>query len=188
METIKFTKGNWEDKLDYAYTTRLAYIPKLIQEEKCVRNSIDERSFDGYDYTTVITKKMYGKDSLFTLECEFDNFGAPLFTFTDKIWRDENGIIRYSDCFEVVLWEKGINVWKLYEEEKKIKALNLFSSEFSVKAKEIHSMQFKILEKRIDIYVGGRKYSLYISDLPSEMYVGVTACEAINHLYSFSIE
>lgn len=188
MEHISFTKGSWEDRLVHAYTTRMSYTPRLVQEADCVRNGTDERSADGYDYTTVITGRMYGAGTRLTLVCEFDNYGAPLFTFTDKVWRDDAGELRYSDCFEVVLWESGINVWQLCETDGKTTPIKLFYSTFPVTAGQVHSMQVRILESCLEVIVGERTYGVYIPDLPKEMYVGVTACEAINRLYSLTIE
>ena len=36
MPDIKFTKGNWEEYFEYAYTTKFPFKPKFVQEADCI--------------------------------------------------------------------------------------------------------------------------------------------------------
>ena len=59
MKNIEFTKGNWENFFEYAYTTRFPFTPKFVQEEDCISNGRNPEMSDGFDYTTIMTKEKY---------------------------------------------------------------------------------------------------------------------------------
>lgn len=186
---IKFLKGQWEDKLQYVYTSRFACTPQLTQEDDCIKNNTSTDMEDGFDYTSLLTKEMYGAGTKISAECSFEDFGAPLFVFTDKIWSDEAGKLRYSDCYEVVLYENGINVWKLTEaENKSVNAVKLLAARFRVESNKKHTFSVTFLEKAIEIDACGRSFLLHLDEIPEKYYVGITACENINRFYDFSVE
>ncbi len=184
---IQFTKGNWEDRFDYAYTCRFPFAPKLVQEADCVRNSASSGMKDGFDYTSILLKDKYGKGTEMSLTCSFEEYGAPLLVFPKSLWQDEEGHLRYGDYHEVVLYKDGINVWDLYMVNGEVKWNLLFSSDFRVQENAKQTFQVKLLDKGLKITVGDRAYYVRIGNLPAEVYVGITACENINRIYEFSI-
>lgn len=186
---IRFIQGEWEDKLQYACTSRFASTAPLVQEADCVRNSLNADIDNGFDYTTLFTKDMYSAGVRISCEISFENFGAPLIAWTDNLWQDKDGVMRHSTCHEVVLYENGINVWRLTEGENgKVDALKVLAARFPVESGKKHTLTVQILEKYIEIEACGRSYLVYLSDIPERFYVGITACENIDRLYSFTIE
>lgn len=187
MKDIKFTKGNWEEYFEYAYTQRFPFKPSFIQEDECIVNSRNPEMKDGFDYTTIMTKEKYGIGTKLCVTCSFEEYGAPLITFTNKLERDKEGTLCYGACYEVVLWENGINVWNLFAENGEIKWHKLLAAEFPLEAGIKYEMYIELEEKTIKVVVGDRSMTLRIENLPEEVYIGITGCENINRFYSVKI-
>ena len=188
MKNIEFTKGNWEEYFEYAYTRRFPFKPKFIQEEECIVNSRNPEMQDGFDYTTIMTKEKYGIGTRLSVTCSFENYGAPLITLTNKLERDKEGNLWYGACYEVVLQEEGINVWDLFEEDGEIKWHKLLALEFPLETGLKHEMYIELEEKTVKVVVGDRSATLRIENLPEEVYIGITGCEDINRFYSVKID
>lgn len=188
MKNIKFTKGNWEEHFEYAYTAKFPFRPKFVQEEDCIVTTENPLMEDGYDYTTIITKEKYGVGTKIWLTCSFEKFGAPLITLTDAFRRDEEGDLIYGACTEVVLWEEGINVWNLYEENNEVKWDKLLALEFPVEAGTKYEIYLELQENAVYVEIGDKKFSLRTENLPEEVNIGITGCEDINRFYCVKIE
>lgn len=188
MQYIEFTKGNWEDSFDYASTTRFPFVPKFIQEEDCIVNGRNPEMRDGFDYTTIVTKKKYGAGTKILVNCSFESFGAPLITLTGSLKKDENGDLRYGVCQELVLWEKGLNVWDFFMVENELKWHRIMASEFHLAAGVKHEMLIELMDKYIRVVIGSNDLLLRVENLPKEVYIGITGCENINRFYSVKID
>ena len=105
MQNISFTKGNWEEYFQYASTWRFPQTPAFIQEKDCIVNA------DKSEFTTVFLKERYTEGTRISFTASFESYGAPLLVIAKELDRDEKGNLRYGDYQEVVLWERGINVW-----------------------------------------------------------------------------
>lgn len=184
---IKLTKGNWEDHLFHAYTLRFPFTPKLIQEQDCIRNGTNSDMEDGFDYTSLLTKERYPYQTTIAATCSFENFGAPLLLFTDKVQPDEEGNLWYGGCYEIVLFEEGINVWKHFMVGNEVRWVKLFFADFPVDRNEKYTISATLLEEGMEFAVNERKFFLRIENIPAQMHVGFTACEDINRFYDFSV-
>ncbi|MBR5156341.1 MAG: hypothetical protein IKW59_01070 [Clostridia bacterium] len=188
MKNIEFTKGNWENYFEYAYTTRFPFTPKFVQEEDCISNGRNPRMSDGFDYTTIMTKEKFGAGTKLWATCSFEKYGAPLITLTDKLKKDENGDLRYDACYEFVLWDKGLNVWDLFIKDSELKWEKMLSVDFSLACNEKHEIYIEILEKGARVVIGDKDIYLRIENLPENVYIGVTGCENINRIYNLKID
>ncbi|MDO4649786.1 MAG: hypothetical protein Q4B26_14175, partial [Eubacteriales bacterium] len=184
---IPLTHGNWENKLFHGYTVRFPYTPKLIQEQDCIRNGRNPQMRDGFDYTSLLTKETYSYKTEIATTCSFEKFGAPMLLLVDDVKEDEAGNLWYGGCYEVVLFEEGINVWKHYMVGDKVKWVKLFFAAFPVDVNTKYELRTTILETGFEIALNDKKYFLRIDDLPAQMHVGFTAGEDINRFYDFSI-
>lgn len=184
---INLTKGCWEDKLYHAYTVRFPFTPKLIQEPDCIRNGLNPEMKDGFDYTSLLTKEKYAYHTEISATCSFEHYGAPLLLFVDDVKYGEQGEIWYGACYEIVLFEKGVNVWKHFMVDGEVKWVKLLFANFPVDSNTKHKLSATMLEQGFAFSVDDKTYFLRIEDMPSEMHVGFTACEDINRFYDFSI-
>ena len=193
MKHIDFIKGKWENDSDfaYAYTMRWDKTPVFIQEEDHVRNGKhgDGNELYDFDYTSYMSRKKYPANVKISAVCSFDNYGAPLFVFADKLIEDENGVLWYDEYYEAVIYENGINVWHLYRDDSNVIVWDkLLGVEFPVSAKEKHTFSVKIDGKKMFIEADGKKMTLLIDKLYDSFHVGITACEDINRFYMLTVE
>ena len=188
MTKIEFKPGCWEESFVYAYNSRFSQMPKFKQAEDCILNCVNPQREDGFDYTTIMSKQMFEEGSKIAFSCSFEDYGAPLFIIADNLEKDNDGNLWYGVGYEVVLWEKGINVWEFFLDNGELKYHKSFFAEFEVKSKTIHRLQIELLNKYIGISVNDKNFVLRAENLPSKAYVGVTGCENINRIYSFEYE
>ncbi len=188
MKNIEFTKGNWENCFEYAYSDRFSIEPEFVQEDDCVSNRRNEKMRDGFEYTTIMLKEKYGAGTKMWFTSSFENYGAPLFTITDKVRVDEEGKWRYGACYEVVIWEKGINVWDMYEKDGKLTCHRVMSLEFPLEVNKKHELYMELKDKYIRFGVGDKIAEVRFENMAEQVYVGVTGCESINRLYSLKID
>ena len=185
---IEFTKGKWEDFFIYAYSQRFPFAPKFKQEEDCIVNGRNPEMSDGFDYITIFAKEKYGVGTKLSAVCSFEEYGAPLITITDELTEDEEGNLKYRNYYEAVVWEEGLNVWKLYEEDGVMKWHMVMAVKFKLESNKKHEIRTEVVEKGWNIEIDGIKSYVRIEDLPTEFYIGITGCENINRFYSMEIE
>ena len=188
IKEIKFTKGNWEEDFMYAYSERFPFAPKFIQEEDCIVNGRNPGMKDGFDYTTIMTKEMYGKGTKLWVTTSFENYGAPLITITDTLRTDEEGNLKYGNYQEVVLWENGLNVWNLYMEDGTVKWYKLAAIDFSVETNTKQELYVEFMDKYVKIGAKGHSATVRIENMPEKFYIGITGCEDINRFYDLKNE
>lgn len=199
MKKILFSKdGNWKDEMIYSCSYRFdpKTSPKFIQEDDCVVNAAnpDPAMPHGYDYINLFLKETYGVGTRLSMETSFENFGAPNICIATKLDVDADGYVRHGEYYELVLHEKGLTFWKLYLEDGVQKWYRIVSSIFALPANEIHALHMNIeLGKNDDVFFradvnGDNEIYLRIGELSEEFFVGVSACEQINRIYSFTVE
>ena len=199
MKKILFGKnGNWKEEMIYSVSYRFdaKTAPAFIQEEDCIVNAKnpDPSMPHGYDYINLFLKETYGIGTKLSMETSFEDFGAPNICLATKLDIDADGYVRHGEYYEVVLHEKGLSFWKLYLEDGVQSWYRIVSVVFPVANNEIHTLNVNIeLGKnntkflRTDVK-GDHEVYLRIGDMPDEVYVGVSACEQINRIYSFTVE
>lgn len=187
--TFNFAKDAWcMDGLTYAYSYRFEEIPVFIQEHDCIRNSKDETAPQGFDNISLLTQHPCKPGTTITTRCSFDHFGAPLIMIAEQLHTDERGFLRYGNYLEIVLYEKGVNVWRMWLRDGKVSWKKLMSVEFPVAEKEIHTLSTKVTDERLEIEACGRKMTLFIPDMYPVFHAGINACENINRFYSLQID
>lgn len=185
----EFAPGKWEHGLIYAYSYRFPGAPVFVQQADHVHNrKISEERF-GYDNISVMTRETYGSGAKVSTTCSFDSFGAPLITIADALHEEADGSLRYGEYFEIVLYENGINVWRMHmDAAKNVTWHKALGVEFPVAAGEKHLLSVEIREKTMVIRACGQQITLYAEDMPERFHVGIDACEGINRFYDFTIE
>ena len=188
MKKIEFKKGQWEEKLVHAYPFRFTETPQFMQGEDFIVNKEDPTRSDGYDYVSVMDKTPYPMGTKISAQTLFEAFGAPLVTISDELYIDENGNHKYQNYYEVVLWEKGINVWRIEFVDGEVTVDLVAGINIPLEAGKKHNVSVEIWDKRLIIDINGQYINLMAPKLPKNVYLGVTACENINKFYTMEIE
>lgn len=181
---------NLAEKFIYVTSPASKSRNKFIQKENCIENSYNEEIKD-YDYISIVTKEKYRDGVTMRVKCSFDKFGAPLIVFTDDYKQLEDGSYQYGLHFEVVAYENGCNVWHIVQGKggkNPIDVTKVDSREFSIEDKSIIEMEVTVKEKKLYINVNDKYFVAEHEEVPSQMHIGITACEGINQFYEFEVE
>ena len=187
---MKYDFGNSEWKKDFRYAYSIIYnsFHEFKEEGGCV---VNEKT-DHFHYVSIVHNDTFGKGAKVSAKCSFDHYGAPLFTFANSIYKDEeNGVLRYGDHYEVVAYEEGCNVWFVTKAPEG--SGRRFDSEcclrlrFPIEEKSMIRMSTELLDGVLRVEVNGASFDLPAPRLAKEVYIGITACEGINRFYEAEI-
>lgn len=186
---IQFEAGRWdENRLVYAYSRRFAETPVFLQETDCIRNAKNETFRQGYDNVSLLTPEPVKPGVTVVTHCSFEHYGAPLILLAEAPEADAQGRLWMERYIEVVLYENGINVWKMYPENGEVRWKKLMSVEFPLEAGKVHSLSVTTEADRLHIEAAGRKMSLYMPEMYPQFHAGICACEGVNRFYDLTIE
>ena len=184
-----FASDGWREELLQAYSFRFTETPDFKQMEGHITTSVNSEHREGFDNISLLVPEPCSAGIRVSLKCSFDGVGCPEIILVKKPERCEDGALRYGECFEVVLWKNGVNVWRhfMYGEYKcswhKRLGLNM-----SVSEGDIHELNVEVARDYITFDVDGVRASLRTEDLFDSFYVGLTACEGVVRLYDFKVE
>lgn len=184
-----FGEDSWRRDLVQAYSFRFTETPDFKQAKDHIATAANPRHREGFDNISLITPAPYGAGVKATLRCAFDGLGCPEIILVRKPEACADGAVRYGECFEIVLWKNGVNVWRHFMDENHAcswhKRLGLT---FPVSEGSIHELSVETAEKSICFGVDGIGVELPTEDLFDTFYVGITACEGVVRLYDFSVQ
>lgn len=181
----------------YAYSLLPKEHKKFIFTEEATLNYEPNMSFENttcsdYDYISIISKKKYKSGTKVNIKCSFGKFGAPLFVFGNDLSPNEDGSWQYGLHFEVVAYERGMNVWHILPfPERKDRPIRPFKAgfqDFAIAPDELIDMTVEIKGHWLHINVNGHEYTCPDPEFPESFHVGYTACEGPNKLYSITID
>ena len=187
MEIITFTKNNWENKFFYAKSYRFDQEVSFKQEMDCISNSRNKEFSDGFEYINIFLKNKYQTGITIEATLLFEHYGAPMICFCDNFDKDNNGNYRMRNYYEIVLFNEGINVWKLWMDDNKPKWTKLLFLDFKVSENEKHKLKITFLNDGIEINCLDKTQFLKIENMLKNFYLGIGACEEINRIYQIKL-
>lgn len=188
-KSYSFADNSWEEGLTQAYTFRYVETPDFKQQADHVTSSKNPNHKEGYDNISLLSKETYGAGVKARLRCSFDGLGCPEIILVKKPEKCDDGAIRYGECFEIVLWKNGVNIWRHFMDENyKCSWHKRLGLTMPVSEGDIHELYVETKENYITFSVDGVTATERTEDLFDSFYVGITACEGIVRLYDFEIE
>lgn len=186
---IDFSKGRWsEEKVMTAYTFRFTETPPFIQEQDHIRSGVNPDHPEGFDNISLLTRDTYTAGVTVTARCGFQGTGCPEILLVPEAELCPDGATRYGACFEIVLYENGINVWRHYRENGECFWHQRLGVEYPVAEDAVHELRVQALKDELIIWLNGQKTILHTEDIPPKFHIGLTACEGIARLYDLKIE
>jgi hypothetical protein len=182
--SCKFNKDGWKSN-DWIYVRR----PDLKQD-------LDEAWIQGENYiennNPTHSSMVYGKNLEGNLTVSatmsFLDKMAPSIILASKLDENEKSQMEYKEHFEIVLYNKGINVWlHHYRNGKSHWTKNAFW-EFRLEKDKKYLMTVSIQKKNLIISVGDRKFGYVEENLSDKFFVGITGEEGVNRFYNFRIQ
>ena len=184
-----FANENWKAGLTQAYTFRYRETPSFTEKEDHITTAVNPNHTEGFDNISLLSKERYAPGVKATLRCSFDDLGCPEIILVKSPEGCEDGAVRYGECFEVVLWKNGVNIWRHFMDENyKCSWHKRIGLEMPVTEGDIHELTVEIKENYIVFSVDGVTLATRTEDIFESFHIGVTACEGIVRLYDFTVE
>ena len=182
--SCKFNKDGWKSS-DWIYVIR----PDLKQD-------LDEGWIQGENYiennNPTHTSMVYGKklegNLTVSATMSFLDKHAPSIILASKLYENEKGKMEYQEHFEIVLYNKGINIWLHHRRNGKSYWTKTAFWKFRLEKDKKYLMTVSIQKKNLVISVGGREFGYMEENLSDKFFVGITGEEGINRFYNFRIQ
>ncbi len=186
---VSFAPGGWENAgFDYACSWNLPEPPRFCQEKDCVVNrKRSDRPMD-YDYASLLAPGEYTPGARLAVRCTFEERGAPMLLLSDRNEKDENGILRTLDYYEIVIWKNGLNVWRHRTENRNNTYYLALGAFFPIEQDRVHDLSVFLRRDRMLVDVDGKKMNLYVHDMPPRLRLGYSACEGRCRLIEMEIK
>ena len=188
MIKTAFGQGKWNPQ-DFiqAYSFRFTETPDFHQLPDCIAGDVNPSHREGFDNISLLTKETYTVGAKAEIRCAFEGLGCPEIILVEAPELCVDGAVRYGACFEVVLYQGGINVWRHYREEGKCFWHLRMGLGYPVAENQIHTLRVEVRENYLDITLNGQKTSLRVEDLFPRFHMGVTVCEGIARIYDMQV-
>ncbi len=174
----------------YAASGKVAYRAEFQREETGIVNARMTLP-DGketYQYISAVNATPVALPAVLTIETSFDAYGAPLIVLAEEIRALSDGRREYGTHYEAVLYEGGINLWKLEPKpEGGCLVTSLCRAKGSIPAG--NRLTLNVRATRAGIRAWSDSVTAEAAcPLPETLYCGLTACEGINHFCAYAVE
>ncbi len=193
----RFTPDGWKPA-DWVFGKIPNWEPgvKWKQEAECIRNDtpagVTPEELQGKrvadSRVSMVTREPVEGDVTITSTMEFQPEMAPLIVITPTLSdSNEAGLKQYEGAFEIVLYNKGVNVWQHFWEDGKARYELAAYARFPLAANTRYTLEVRKKGKDVRVTVGEHSFGFLCKAMPDRFYAGITACEGINRFYDFRI-
>ena len=200
MYQCDFSRGKW-DASDWqiiksprwphlgAWNQQNDHISNKVPNDASEEEMLNKRA--GETYTSMVLKEKFSQNLTITSTMSFDYRMAPIIVITPEYGKDAEGNLEHREHFEIVLFDKGLNVWHHYYTNGKPhwKKAAFIDATFQPKNKYIVAVEIKTDSRGVTLIVScdGNTFGYMDDSIPKMFYVGITGCEGINRFYDFQI-
>ncbi len=176
-------RGSWEQEADHIRNK----VPADATEEEMLHKRAGET------YTSMLWKeKISGsKKVVIRAEMSFDYQMAPLLVIAPEYGQAADACPEYRQHWEIVLYDKGINVWHHQYADGKPSWYRAAALKTGFASNEKVTMTVTInfagRVPQMEISANGKTFSYAELQLPNDFFVGLTACEGVNRFWNFSV-
>ncbi len=195
----KFTGDGWKQS-DWSMVKswRWPHQGKWIQGKDFIANTVPgdatpqelESKRVGETFTSMLLDRTFKGNATISCTMDFDFRMAPGLIIAAEPVKTELGL-EYREHFEIILFNKGINVWHHYFEDGKQKWMKKAFLTTDLKANTpyelIVQMQFTARGPQMTLQAGGQVFGFYDHAIPREYRVGIVASEGVNRFYDFKV-
>lgn len=183
-------KNGLGDEFVYAASGKVPYRADFWQEADGVSNAypVPPEGWDDYQYVSAVLRQPVRLPVRLAIETRFDAFGAPLAVFSEELTPLPDGRLQYGVHYEAVLYEGGINLWKIEPQaEGGQRVTALCKAKLPFPANTWTRLTVEITPAGITAWAGELTAQADCA-LPEQLFVGFTACEGINHFRTFEAD
>lgn len=192
-----FTPGNWrESDWIMVKSSRWPYRGRWIQENGFIANAVPqdatprelESKRAGETYTSMILNRAFSGNAAISCTMDFDHRMAPGLIIAEEPVKTEAGA-EYRNHYEIILFDRGINVWRHYFEDGRQKWVRKAFLTAPFKPGTPYELSVKIQfdgrGPQMILQAGGHTFGFHDGNIPRNYRVGIVAGEGINRFYDF---
>ncbi len=196
-----FAKGKWnQNDFIMAKSPRWDNFNQWTQEEDHIVQDVpadvtDEAlrtSMQAENYVSMCFKEKvpFTEKLVFSSEMSFDEQMAPLLVIAPEIGLSKHGIPEFREHWEIVLFDKGLNIWHhFWKDGKPSWTLAAYARKpFLPKTKyRLEVTVTKVRGGMIEVKCGDLVFGCLAEGIADSLFLGITACEGRNRFYDFQI-
>jgi hypothetical protein len=142
-------------------------------------------------YSSMVVARPFEGNLTVRTTFTFDDQMAPLIVLAPELGKDAKDRPEYREQFEIVAYDKGINVWHHTWAEGKQSYKKAAYWNFELKPKTRYVLEVQVNHSgrgpMLVVKLDDREMGYLDTSLPTKCYVGITGCEGLNHFYDFSV-
>ena len=191
--SVSFARGAWDaEEWLMVRSPRWEVTGEWEQNDDCISNRIpagmtpEEQLSSPETYVSMLYKTPFRQNSVFRTRCAFDYRMAPLLVFSREL------VPEHREHLEVVLFDRGLNLWHHYFKDGKPswKKLGFLETPFSPGV--VYDLSAEIFTNEDGTFLtmscDGKSLTCPIDGgWPNVFYAGITACEGRNRFYDFRV-
>lgn len=166
-----------------------SYIENVVPGDATQQELQGKRA--GEVFTAMLLNQEYQKNISFSATMEFDYRMAPGLIIAAEPFKTADGYSELRDHYEIILYDKGINVWYHYFVDGKQQWLKraFLTAEFERNKKyEVNvKLQFTRRGPQMTVQVGNHIFGFIDDKIPKNYRLGIVACEGVNRFYDFKV-
>ena len=201
LYTCSFGQGKWKpEEWRMVKSWRWDYAGEWVQKSDFIENKVPgdatpKELFSkraGETYTSMVLDKKFRGNLTIACDMSFIDRMAPGIMIAAEPVKDEKGRWEYRDHFEVIFYDKGVNVWHHYfVDGKQVWKKKAFLLE-DFKPEKVYKLSVNIsftpkgpvLTMKVN---DGAPFGYMEEALPKEYYLGIVGCEGVNRFYDLKI-
>jgi hypothetical protein len=198
--TCRFTAGQWQ-AADWTRvkSPRWDRLGEWVQEPDGIRNQTPPGATPAEllgksspeTYSSMVVARPFEGNLTVRASFTFDDQMAPLIVLAPELGKDAKDQPEYREHFEVVAYDKGINVWHHTWADGKLAWKKAAYWNFELKPKVRYALEVQVNHSSrgpmLVVKLDDREMGYLDTSLPTKCYVGITGCEGVNHFYDFSV-
>jgi len=196
-----FARNQWKpDNWMRVKSPRWEHFGGWAQKDDCIENETPVGAnpkellgkLAAQTYASMVLKEKFKGNVTVSAKMEFTDRMAPLIVIAPELGKSAKGVSEYREHFEIVIFDKGVNVWHHFFAAGKPAWKKAAYSRFTLKPNTRYTLKVKLARtprgKMMTVFVDGHEMGYMDESLPDEFYVGVTGCEGVNRFYDFAVK
>lgn len=194
-----FSGGGWDaEQWILVKSPRWKHVGGWLQQDGYIENQTPEGASKkdmlgpraAETYTSMVYRQKVSGNVDIASTMVFEDRMAPLIVLAPELGENTTGHPEYREHWEVVLFDKGINVWHhTYRDGKPAWRKAAYAS-FQLKPATNYRLVVRVRRSprgpMLTMAVDGHEFGYVEDNLPESFYVGITGCEGRNRFYDFS--
>jgi hypothetical protein len=157
-----------------------------VEQPDCITNEVPAGT-TADSYSSMVYKEKVKGNVTITSTMAFACEMAPLIVLAPELPENAKGQKEYREHFEVVIYNRGVNVWRYFVKDGKLLFRKAAFANFRLEKDVKYLLTVTKTDKTLTVSVGGHTFGYFDDGLPETCYVGITGCEGLNRFYDFAV-